>query len=193
MPMKTLFSILLLFCIQLISAQEANHKTVLEAPESWRPEIIEMPLSFAPSLDYKGFEDIRFAPGWADTTASDYFTYTFTWVLDKNPKLNQKKLETQTKAYFDGLMAAVSERNDLPKTEASFEFSKVKTAFAALGDVSFYEAFFSKKVITLKVLATGEKCKATGKYLVRFNLSPSTDKATWEKMDEVKLKVDCGK
>lgn len=91
-----------------------------------------------------GFEDIRFAPGWADTTAVDYFTYTFTWVLDKNPKLDQEKLETQMKAYFDGLMAVVSEREDLPKTEVSFNFAKARPAFAAEGEISFYEAFFSK-------------------------------------------------
>lgn len=190
--MKMLLSLLLLFSIQLISAQEAKHETILGAPEGWRPEIISMPLGFAPSLDYKGFEDIRFAPGWADTTATDYFTYTFTWVIEKNPKLDQEKLETQMKAYFDGLMAAVSERNDLPKTIASFNFSKARTAFAASGEVGFYEAFYKKKVITLYTKIAGKPCPKTGKYLVRFEFSPQpiTD-TVWDGFKEVKLKVDC--
>lgn len=135
--MKSLLTLAFFITFISLQAQESKPATILNAPENWRMEIINFPLSFVPSLDYIGFEDIRFAPGWADTTAVDYFTYTFTWVLDKNPKLDQEKLETQMKAYFDGLIAVVSEREDLPKTEASFSFSRAKKDFGASGQVTF--------------------------------------------------------
>jgi len=184
---------LLLLSLNLAYSQESEHKTVLTAPEGWRPEIINLPLGFAPSIDYTGFEDIRFAPGWSDTTAHDYFTYTFTWVLDQNPKLDQEKLESQMKDYFDGLMAAVSERDDLPKTEANFNFSKAKRDFGATGEITFYEAFFKKKVITLNVNVAGKNCPKTKKYMVRFELSPtSKNDPLWKKFSEVKLNSDCG-
>ena len=192
--MKSLFSIVLLLTLFSLKAQESKPATVLTAPENWRPEIINFPLSFAPSLDYTGFEDIRFSPGWADTTATDYFTYTFTWVLDQNPKLNQEKLETQMKAYFDGLMAVVSERDDLPKTKASFSFSKARKDFGASGRVTFYEAFFKQEVISLNVALAGKRCPKTDQYLVRFELSPKplTD-PLWKTFAEVKMKIDCEK
>ena len=191
--MKVLSIVIALLIFNTLSAQENKPETILTAPDDWRMEIINLPLSFAPSLDYTGFEDIRFAPGWSDTTAADYFTYTFTWVLDKNPKLDRDKLETQMKAYFDGLMEAVSGRKDLPKTEADFSFAGAKRDFGATGTVKFYEAFFKKKVVSLNVNVAGKRCPELGKYLVRFDLSPQPSSAeVWKGFDQVKLKEDCG-
>ena len=184
---------LLLFSIQL-SAQESKPETIQTAPSDWRMEIINLPLSFAQSINYEGFEDIRFAPGWAVTTAADYFSYTFTWYIEKNPKLNQEKLEVQMKEYFDGLMTLVAERNDLPKTQASFNYTKAKNAFAASGEITFYEAFFKKRMITLNVDIAGRPCKSTGKYLVSFNLSPQDrDQQIWKDFEQVKVILDCDK
>lgn len=190
---STITAFLLLLCLQL-TAQESKPATIQTSPSDWRLEIINLPLSFAQSIDYKGFEDIRFAPGWADTTAADYFSYTFTWYIEKNPKLNKEKLEKQMQEYFDGLMTLVAERNDLPKTQASFNFSKAKNAFGASGEITFYEAFFKQRLVTLNVDIAGSPCKATGKYLVRFNLSPqSRDHQIWKDFEQVKLKIDCEK
>ena len=98
------------------------------------------------------------------------------------------------KAYFDGLMAVVSEREDLPKTEAAFSFSKAKKDFGASGQVTFYEAFFKQTVITLNVALAGKRCPKTGQYLVRFELSPKPQtNALWKKFAEVKLAIDCEK
>ncbi len=191
---KSSLFLLLFLCLHLAHAQESKHETVLSAPDTWRPEIINMPLGFAPSITYKGFEDIRFAPGWSDTTASDYFTYTFVWVLDKAPKLDQMQFESHMRAYFDGLMTAVSGRDDLPKTQASFRFAKAKKDFGAVGQITFYEAFFKKSVITLHVTAEGRHCPEQKKHLVWFRLSPQDQKdPLWKKFDEVQLKIDCDK
>lgn len=192
--MKFLFTFLFTVSSALALAQDdIASRTILEAPDSWRPEIINFPLSFAPSLDYTGFEDIRFSKGWADTTAVDYFAYTFVWYINENPKLTEEKLETQMKAYFDGLMSLVAERNDLPKTKAEFDFIRSKDTRVASGTVSFYEAFFKKKVITMRVGMTSEPCRKTKKHLVRFYLAPiETADQLMSSFDEVKLKVDCG-
>ena len=97
------------------------------------------------------------------------------------------------KAYFDGLMVAVSEREDIPKTTASFDYVKAKKDFAASGQVTFYEAFFKKKVISLYANVAGKRCQQTGKYFVRFEFSPQPKtNPVWEGFKEVKLNVDCG-
>lgn len=191
---KSLFFFLLVLGANLVRSQESTHQTVLTAPETWGSEIFSLPLDFAPAINYTGFEDIRFAPGWSDTTANDYFTYTFVWVLNKAPKFDQKQLESHMRDYFGGLMAAVSERDDLPETKASFEFAKAKKEFGATGQVTFYEAFFKKSVITLNVSVEGKHCKNQDKYIVWFRLSPKDLKAPlWQMFEDVQLKVDCDK
>jgi len=50
---------------------------VLSAPENWKSELIPFPRSFAPSIDFIGFEDLRFSPGWSDSTSQEFWAYTF--------------------------------------------------------------------------------------------------------------------
>ena len=69
---RILTFLVVIFCVLESVAQVP--KTVLDAPEGWRAEIIDFPLSFAPEIDLTGFEDIRFSPGWADSTSIDFWT-----------------------------------------------------------------------------------------------------------------------
>ncbi|MCE7991566.1 MAG: hypothetical protein HEP71_06285 [Roseivirga sp.] len=188
---KSLLLIALLFIVGLAYSQESKPETVLSAPDTWGPEIFSFPLDFAPSINYQGFEDIRFAPGWSDTTANDYFTYTFVWYLDNDPKITTNKLTDHVKAYFGGLMTAVSERDDLPAVTASFAKQANGTY---TGSVNTYDAFFKKKALALNIITETSHCIKSGKYVVWFKLSPKDLKAPlWKTFEAVKLKVDCDK
>lgn len=186
------FLVFSLFSIGHLSvSQESKPETILSAPDTWGPEIFSFPFEFAPSIDYQGFEDIRFAPGWSDTTANDYFTYTFFWYLDTDPQLTADILETHLKAYFGGLMAGTSGRDDLPAVTASFT-QKSNGVYA--GSVNTYDAFFKKTALTLNIMATSSQCKKTGKYIVRLNLSPKGfQDPLWKMFEEVTLKINCDK
>src|SRR5689334_4549959 len=50
-----------------------------ELPAKWRAEVIPFPLEFAPALAHRGFEELRFPPGFFDPSAGDYWSYTFVW------------------------------------------------------------------------------------------------------------------
>ncbi|GAB5527159.1 MAG: hypothetical protein Roseis2KO_50310 [Roseivirga sp.] len=164
---------------------------MLTAPDTWGPEIFSFPLEFAPSIDYQGFEDIRFAPGWSDTTANDYFTYTFVWYLDADPKLTKDKVTDHVKAYFSGLMSGTSGRDDLPAVTASFNQRQNGTY---TGSVNTYDAFFKKKAMTLHITVESIHCQSTGKYIVWFKLSPKGPAdPIWQMFEAVKLKLDCNK
>ncbi len=185
---------LLLLPIVLLSfspaySQESKSETVLTSPDTWGPEIFSFPLEFAPSIDYQGFEDIRFAPGWSDTTANDYFTYTFVWYLDGDPKLTTDKLTDHVKAYFGGLMSGTSGRDDLPVVTASFT-KRQNDTYA--GFVDTYDAFFKKTDMTLHISVESTYCKSTGKYIVWFKLSPKPlEDSLWQMFDTVRLKMNC--
>lgn len=189
--MKKLFTLALLFCSATLAfAQESKPETILNSSEGWRPEVFSFPLNFAPSINYKGLEDVRFAPGWSDTTANDYFTYMFVWYLDSDPKLNPNLLTDHMKAYFGGLMSDVSGRSDLPDVVSTF---KERSTGLYTGYVDTYDAFFKKSALKLYTSVHSSYCEKTGKYLVRFNFSPkNSDDPLWKKFEEVKLKIDCG-
>lgn len=188
---KTFLLLVLLLSTKLIFAQESKPETILSAPDTWGPEIFPFPFEFAPSIDYTGFEDIRFAPGWSDTTANDYFTYVFVWYLDNDPKTTADKLETHLKAYFGGLMAGTSGRDDLPAVTADFQ---EKSENNYTGKVVTYDAFFKKSALTLNVRVKSSYCDKTEKYIMRFDFSPKElQDPLWKKFEEVTLKIECDK
>ena len=72
--MKNIFFVIVLFLFLKSPAQNVNegfdgHKWeapyVLDTIKGWGIERFLIPISFAPSIPYKGVEDIRFTPGWA--------------------------------------------------------------------------------------------------------------------------------
>ena len=72
--MKNILFVIALLLILKTSGQNVNeefngHKWeapyVLATLKGWGVERFLIPISFAPSISYKGVEDIRFTPGWA--------------------------------------------------------------------------------------------------------------------------------
>lgn len=183
-------TLLFLFFISTIiaNAQEQSPPELLSVPDGWRSEYIPFPISFAPSLTYVGVEDVRFSKGWGDINANDFFTYAFLWYLDEDPFLSIPKLNTDFKAYFDGLMQAVSGSKDIPRTKVDFDGETDN--YSAVIEV--YDAFFKKEVITLNVTAQASYCNKTKKYMVLFKLSPEEiESEVWKKFDELKININC--
>ena len=94
----------IMYALFFIQCNTSTPENKLLAPKNWKSEIIKFPLKFAPTLKYSGEEYVRFAPGWGDITASDYFSYAFLWNINEAPQLSTSKLEQEMEAYFDGLM-----------------------------------------------------------------------------------------
>ncbi len=173
-----------------MKAQEQERPELLTTPNGWRAEYFTFPISFAPSLTYVGAEDVRFSKGWNDQDAEDFFTYAFLWYLDEDPKLSVPKLNTDMKAYFDGLMSAVAGTKDLPKTTADFQ-GGIDNYSAT---IEVYDAFFSRDKLILNVTATASYCSKQKKYLVLFKLSPKEiDSEVWKKFDELEINVNCNR
>ena len=84
-----LLTFILLIVGQLMSFGQ-EQETVLNSPDNWRKEIIAFPIGFAPEIKFKGFEDIRFAPGWSDSTSNEFWTYTFVWYIEKDQPMTEK-------------------------------------------------------------------------------------------------------
>lgn len=124
------------------------------APEGWRTERIPFPLDFAPSLTYKGYEELRFSPAFGKADQPLFFTYAFLWVIPADVELKRDAVERDLKVYFDGLMKAVAESN---KFDGAFIDSKVSVTDAPQGpdrvtwnvQVETFDSFFTRKPISL--------------------------------------------
>src|ERR1044072_1143964 len=104
--MKFIFSIFLLTSVLSLKAQEKpfdgknwQPPYFLDTPQHWDIERFLVPIAFAPSIPYKGIEDIRFTPGWSKKDSDEYWAYTFLWYLDGAVSLDEKTIEKNLSAY----------------------------------------------------------------------------------------------
>ena len=190
--MKSILLLAILFLLSIQSYAQDN-KEFLIAPDDWRKEQLQLPLSFAPELDYNGLEDVRFAKGWGDQESEEFWTYRFAWYLDKNPALNTEKLNKEIQLYFDGLMNIIAKGRKISKekviaTKATFS-KKTKNSF--IGKATVFDAFFTQKTIDLNIKVDYEYCPATKKHIAYFGLSPqSFQHKLWSVIDNILIPCD---
>lgn len=79
-----------------------------DIPEGWFGEKILLPPGFAPTMSWKGFEEIRFAPGMFKSGQPDFFSYALVFSLVEDADISKSALEKQILLYYQGLSAAVS-------------------------------------------------------------------------------------
>lgn len=187
--------VLVLFSISTSASFGQEKETVLSAPDNWKSEIIPFPLGFAQDIDFVGFEDLRFAPSWSDTTSENLWTYMFVWYIEKEDAITESKLTTYFNSYYDGLMGVnlknkegVINPNKLDKTICLF----VKTNEGFKGKIRVYDKFFSKDYMTLNIKVRESFCTKTNKQIILCEISQKAfDHNVWEIFNDVKLKVNC--
>ncbi|MEW7280230.1 hypothetical protein ABW636_16690 [Aquimarina sp. 2201CG1-2-11] len=174
----------IMYALFFIQCNTYSPENKLLAPENWKSEIIKFPLGFAPNLKYSGEEYVRFAPGWGDITALDYFSYAFLWDINEDPKLSSKKLEGEMEAYFNGLV-----KKDDFKSKAFFE--KINDTHF-IGKVITHDSFTANKEVQLNIIVTQQYCDQTKRHLVLFNISPQNlEHQVWKQLKKIEIAIDC--
>lgn len=186
---------LVLLCCSINSfGQNPEEINLIQADSTWGKEIIKIPFWFATEINYKGYEDIRFAKGWENKESSGFWTLVFAWDINLKKSPTPKFFEDNIKLYFDGLMKVVNEDKKIiiPKTKAVFKVTKTKKGITFFkGVVETYDAFTTKKIIKLNVTIESYYCKKTKKYLPFFRFSPRDfNHNTWKMLSEVELKTN---
>ncbi|MBM7072531.1 hypothetical protein JQC92_10870 [Shewanella sp. 202IG2-18] len=138
--MKKYLLFWVLICLAPFSqAQDISIESTLE---SWKYEKLELPLDFAPSITYQGFEELKFAPGMFKPTSTDYFSYIFLFKLDNNSLLSKKELKTLLEAYYKGLFSATSANKKTTATHSDIKVLQIqgyKTNYHAT--LNFHDCF----------------------------------------------------
>jgi hypothetical protein len=124
--MKKILVFILLFLRFIVGNAQTDLQEkpyVLIIPEGWTTEQFPIPIGFAPEIPYVGIEDIRFAPGWANPSSDEYWTYVFLWYIDGHHDVDEDIIERHLKSYYTGLIKVNSDNKQNKK------MSSVKTLF----------------------------------------------------------------
>ncbi len=193
MKKNLLFLFVFTICSLMIFSQEKG--SVLNTPDNWLKEIIPFPMKFAPEIDFVGFEDLRFAPGWSDSTSQEFWTYSFAWYIENDSPLTEKKLTESFNRYYDGLVdvdstnqADTGNLHHLDKTLSLF----VQTKDGFTGKMRLYDAFFTNDYIILNIKVKEYFCHKTNMQIILCYLSPkSFEHRVWNIFDDVKINIKC--
>jgi len=139
-------------------------------PEGFRSETIPFPLEFAPGLTHKGFEELRFAPGFFDPAAPGYWSYAFVWRTEDPAALDAAAVGAELTAYFHGLIEAVDEAKQIANKDAIVVRATPAGARMTL-TAHVFDAFKTKLPLDLVGWAERRAC-GTGA-VWRFVLAPA--------------------
>jgi hypothetical protein len=172
---------------------------VLDTIKGWDVERFLIPISFAPSIPYKGIEDIRFTPGWAKKTTNEYWSYAFLWYLDGTVTLDARTIENNLKAYYTGLIKVNSDSSKI--ADKLFPVtSSIKSRTAEKKDLKTFEGsvtmldYMSKQPVTLNVVIHVRSCAGKDKTFVFHEISPmpySDD--VWKRLHQLWVNFKCEK
>ena len=172
---------------------------ILDTIKGWDVERFLIPISFAPSIPYKGVEDIRFTPGWAKKTTNEYWSYAFLWYLDGAPPFDSKTIENNLKAYYTGLIKVNSDSSKI--ADKLFPVtSSIKRRVTEKEDLKTFEGsvtmldYMSKQPITLNVVIHIKTCAGKDKTFVFHEISPmpySDD--VWKRLHQLWVNFKCNK
>lgn len=172
----------------------------LPMPKDWGFERFLIPINFAPSISYKGIEDIRFTPGWAKVKSDEYWTYAFLWYLDGVVKTDEKIIAKNLKAYYTGLFNI----NTDSAKKTSVKLIPTTTAFKkvtiANGDLATFSGtiemmdYLQLKPIMLNCRAHLKYCRDKDKTILFYELSPKPyTHIVWLSLNQLWLDFKCKK
>ena len=172
----------------------------LSLPKDWGLERFLIPINFAPSIAYKGVEDIRFTPGWAKVKSDEYWAYAFLWYLDGSVKTNKKIIAENLKAYYTGLFNINTDsvkRASVKIIPTTTSFKKVATdnndVRTFSGTIEMMD-YLQLKPIKLNCIAHLKNCADGNKTIIFYELSPQPfTHNVWSGLNQLWLDFRCKK
>ena len=170
---------------------------VLDTIKGWDVERFLIPISFAPSIPYKGVEDIRFTPGWAKKTTNEYWSYAFLWYLYGTPTFDAKTIENNLKAYYTGLIKVNSDSAKI--AEKLFPVTAtIRPRSTEKGDMKTFEGsvnmldYMSQKPIGLNFVIHVKTCERKDKTFVFHEISPMPySDEVWKRLHDLWVNFKC--
>jgi hypothetical protein len=178
--MRSIYLLIFVFPFFCFS-QENEFKKLLQVDSTWTNEFFQFPLSFAPTINFDGYEEAVFPIYWSDSNSVEFWSYAFAWEISRKETLSELEMETALNNYFNGLMNFDSTACKI------FKEDQISDQTNYFGSISTQDAFFSQKSFILNIRIEQYFNKKTKKMLVLFKLSPQNfEKDSWKNLDEIK-------
>lgn len=189
-------ALILLASFQCISpgvqAQAPSASFKLPIPTGFTTEEFPLPPDFAPTFTYKGVEEIRFHPGWGDSTSKGYWSYTYLWWLEGTPVINEAALTSNLKAYYDGLVGRNITSRKIPAEKVVPTVVSIKEARSKGNDKATFTGtvsmldYMTQRPMVLHAVIHVKDAGKSGKTAVIIEVSPQqTGGDVWKQLDEV--------
>jgi hypothetical protein len=163
----------------------------LPKPAGWTIARNLCPPPWAPGVSLKGLEEIRFAPGWGNAKADDYWSLLYLFWLDAGEPINAAVLQTNLKTYYDGLIAGNAVKRDIETHNITTTIA-IKQTKTALNDSATYLGtvrmldYMALGPITLNYIIHVKSSKNDRHQAVIMELSPQAyGKGIWLQLDAI--------
>lgn len=183
--------------LDIFDAATWQRPYTLVAPKDWGVEVFSLPADFAAGMTYKGVEDIRFAPGWGDSTKEDYWSYAYLWWLDAKPVIDAVTLQQNLQVYYSGLVNRNITGRKIPEDKVVPTSAAVKQVKTVTGDLQTFNGsirmldYMKQVPITLNALIHVKNCNASNHVAVFVEISPRSYKdAIWTQMESIGAGVE---
>jgi hypothetical protein len=111
------------------------------APAGWRSERLALPPDFAPELEWRGVEDLLFAPGMFAPESDSYFSYVLALRVEEVLEVDERFLEDFLEKYYRGLCRAVGEERKLALDLAKVDATVRRGPAGFRAEVAMFDAF----------------------------------------------------
>ena len=184
--MKLLLTIVLSALGLSSAAQEtAPQPELLRAPAGWSFERLDLPLSFAPDLDYQGFEEITLSAGMFDKSSPQYWSYALALRLDGDVVVDRAMAADFFTRYYRGLCAAVGGARgsdvDLDAIQVSAALSDGPFVLTA----ELFDVFVDGAPLTLR-LELDVHATATSTELFGIASPAAVDQPIWDELGAIR-------
>jgi len=183
----------------LFGAELANEIRI-DTPTGWRPERIDLPASFAPTMELHGMEEVRFAPGMFQPKSDSFFSYLFVFRTQSKPKLTREVIERELLVYYRGLASANLKRSNVNVDTTRFGLKLRQLEMPAAkgtdptgwkryeGDLNWVEPFVTLKPQTIHLEVDAWTSNNTGHNYLFACVSPQDKQAAiWKTMRELRV------
>ncbi len=165
--MKNLIALsVLLVSLSLVVHAQNSKPQLLKEPANWAFERFELPPQFAPSIPYKGAEELRFSPGMFKKDSANYFTYAFVAELENTTAVSKNDIDNYLSLYFKGLCSSTAKDRKL-----IIDTSKINVSIEKKNGTPSNETIYNASLNTFGVFADGAPVKLNMEVKVLTNAS----------------------
>ncbi len=196
------FSSILVSCNHSQQTKTENKKIAstyfLPVPLNWTTETFPFPISFAPSITYKGTEDIRFAPGWGNASSNEYWTYAFLWNVEGKQAIDTATIKKYLTDYYSGLINSNIEKRKILKSILFPPVIVIEKATIENEDAATYNGtvhmldYQAQEPITLNCIIHVRSCPNTDNTFIFHEISPKPySDPVWKTMNDIWTDFKC--